>query len=117
MTDIVAVDGDVIVAVIESTEVTRDFLLVDGSTEAIISETPAETDFILIDSQGPTMVATMEDGTEFLLITPGGPPGRDGLDAETSFDLAMFTHVQAPAPHPAYDDLPDLTLLFLNGLA
>jgi hypothetical protein len=32
-------------------------------------------------------------------------------------DLALQTHVQAPLPHPAYDDIPSLKLLFENGLA
>jgi len=45
-----------------------------------------------------------------------GPRGPAGLDTGGYIDLAMTTHIQAPTPHPAYDDTPDLTLLFLNGL-
>lgn len=41
-----------------------------------------------------------------------GPPGADGLDAD---DL-MALHILDPTPHPAYDDMPSLTLLFENGL-
>ena len=46
-----------------------------------------------------------------------GPPGPPGMAGGESMDLVMTTHIQAPTPHPAYDDTPDLTLLFLNGLA
>ena len=28
----------------------------------------------------------------------------------------MTAHINAPEPHPAYDDMPSLTLLFENGL-
>ncbi|GJF04975.1 hypothetical protein [Pseudonocardia sp. D17] len=31
-------------------------------------------------------------------------------------DAVLAPHVAAPAPHPAYDDLPSLRLLFENGL-
>jgi hypothetical protein len=37
-------------------------------------------------------------------------------DVPDLIDAAITTHVQAPAPHPAYDDLPSLQLLFENGL-
>lgn len=30
--------------------------------------------------------------------------------------LALFAHTQAPSPHPAYDDTPDLSLIFQNGI-
>lgn len=30
---------------------------------------------------------------------------------------AVQDHVNAPEPHPAYDDIPSLTLLFENGIA
>ena len=52
---------------------------------------------------------------------PRGPKGDPGSnqDMEAIQDLIDTTvtgHVQAPEPHPAYDDLPSLTLLFENGL-
>jgi len=34
----------------------------------------------------------------------------------TPDQLALINHVESNAPHPAYDDLPSLTLLFENGL-
>lgn len=38
-----------------------------------------------------------------------GPAGQDTSDA-------IEAHIQDPTPHPAYDDLPSITLLFENGL-
>lgn len=38
-----------------------------------------------------------------------GPPGTDGT-------VLVSNHVVDPDPHPAYDDMPTLTLLFENGL-
>lgn len=29
---------------------------------------------------------------------------------------ALLTHIQSETPHPVYDDLPSLTLLYENGL-
>ena len=49
---------------------------------------------------------------------PQGPPGPAG-DVESVTDLiedAVTVHVEASEPHPAYDDLPSLSLLFDNGL-
>ena len=34
----------------------------------------------------------------------------------TYVDNAITEHVDADLPHPAYDDMPDLTLIFNNGL-
>lgn len=35
---------------------------------------------------------------------------------EGAVEVVLETHVQAPEPHPAYDDIPNLTLIFENGL-
>ena len=49
-----------------------------------------------------------------------GPPGVDGAvigGASPAYvDDSIAAHVNAPTPHPAYDDMPDLVLLFENGL-
>jgi hypothetical protein len=51
---------------------------------------------------------------------PKGDKGDPGLDTGGVFDVAIetaiTTHVDSPKPHPIYDDTPDLTLLFQNGL-
>lgn len=45
------------------------------------------------------------------LAVPGspGPPGESGLGA-------LQAHIEDSTPHPAYDDLPSLSLLFENHL-
>lgn len=57
---------------------------------------------------------------------PAGPPGSVGNSEEvgnavTTFleentDVILAPHINAPEPHPSYDDMPSLTLLFENGL-
>jgi len=53
---------------------------------------------------------------------PTGPQGTPGAPADdlgviqTMIDGTVQTHVSTPEPHPAYDDLPSLQLLFENGL-
>jgi hypothetical protein len=42
--------------------------------------------------------------------------GASEDSVDTAIATAMQTHVQAPLPHPVYDDMPALTLLFENGL-
>lgn len=38
------------------------------------------------------------------------------VSAVTSGDAAMSAHVSDTTPHPTYDDLPSLTIIFENGL-
>lgn len=45
-----------------------------------------------------------------------GVPGPPGNDADTQIEVVMQEHVDSPTPHPAYDDIPDLTVHFENGL-
>lgn len=67
---------------------------------------------------------------ELLLVTPGGVPGLPGPagaegpegpigppgDGSGEYlDAAMAAHVDHPTPHPAYDEGPDLILLYLNA--
>lgn len=47
----------------------------------------------------------------------GDPGSVDDLAAiQGMIDTSVTVHVVAPEPHPAYDDMPDLTLIFQNGL-
>ena len=59
----------------------------------------------------PTAEVTVRTHTS-VGVTVGGSG-----DAKTIVDEAIAAHRVAPAPHPAYDDIPDLTTLFKNGLA
>jgi hypothetical protein len=45
-----------------------------------------------------------------------GIQGDPGLDTGAAIELVLGTHIQSPTPHPVYDDTPDLTLIFQNGL-
>lgn len=46
----------------------------------------------------------------------GGSTGMDPGAVQGLIDDSIAAHVQADLPHPAYDDLPSLTILFENGL-
>ncbi len=45
----------------------------------------------------------------------GGVPGMPGADG-ASGDSAVAVHIADTTPHPAYDDLPSMVLIFENGL-
>jgi len=70
-------------------------------------------------------VAVAPSSSELLVIPvagprgergPVGPAGDDSVAVHELIDTALNTHVNAPQPHPAYDDMLDLTLIFENGL-
>jgi hypothetical protein len=42
--------------------------------------------------------------------------GLDETEVQAIVDDSIEVHVVTPEPHPAYDDLPSLTLIFQNGL-
>ena len=46
---------------------------------------------------------------------PQGPVGPQGPQGESGA-AAVATHIADTTPHPAYDDLPSLSLLFENGI-
>lgn len=53
--------------------------------------------------------------TEHIVVPgPPGPKGDDGLDSPEAIDLQ--NHIDHPTPHPAYDDMASLRLIFENGL-
>lgn len=43
-------------------------------------------------------------------------PGGDLEAVQELIDESVGAHVNDATPHPAYDDLPSLTLIFENGL-
>lgn len=55
---------------------------------------------------------TSTAGKVVVVRGPQGPQGEPG-DSGTA---ALETHIAATEPHPAYDDIADLTLIFNNGL-
>ena len=63
----------------------------------------------------------------YTVVPVAGPPGPEGPigPSGTLSDLVLISgmiedsvnsHINAPEPHPAYDDIPSLTLLFENRL-
>lgn len=50
------------------------------------------------------------------LPASSGGTGIDVEQAQELIDASVAGHVAAPTPHPAYDDMADLTLIFQNGL-
>lgn len=73
-------------------------------------ETEVDAHHIRLD----TLEASDDEQDDRLLAleAASGDPGA----VQELVDDAIETHVQAPTPHPAYDDLPSFTLLFENGL-
>lgn len=64
---------------------------------------------IRVISPAPVKVVRVSGG----IRGPAGPPG-DGAAYVTAQILA---HSLSLNPHPVYDDMPDLTAYFENGLA
>lgn len=96
-----------------------DFIVevLSGDTATLVS---AKTDSIVEVVQGAvTAQFTVKDKEiieVYLSQGPQGIPGTPGPDTSAAIVQAMSTHVQAINPHPTYDDTPDLTLLFQNGI-
>lgn len=68
----------------------------------------------LIEVVGTAVTIEVVGGpAEVVTVVEQGPQGRDG-DAATG--EALDGHIADTTPHPAYDDLPALTLIFENGL-
>lgn len=57
-----------------------------------------------------TEVAAPAEATVLVLpqAGPAGPPGAGAFELQQHIDNSL--------PHPAYDDIPTLTLIFNNGL-
>lgn len=78
---------------------------------------PAPTPLIINDSEVLTasQVSTVAlTGNYNDLINKPSP--ADTGDVPAMIAGALQTHTTSPAPHPVYDDLPSLNLLFENGL-
>lgn len=95
----------------------------------ILEGVRSDTQRILVSAQQRIVVTeeTIEvfnptTNVEVISAGPQGPPGvkgdqgEAGLDSGTVVEAMMIAHVNSPSPHPAYDDIPSLVLLFENGL-
>lgn len=68
-----------------------------------------DTGYVVVqDSRDPIIVEVN--------TTIPGPRGPQGVPGDANDGGALATHIVDTTPHPAYDDLPSLTLLFENGL-
>lgn len=71
---------------------------------------------IHIEPQTEVVVHVEGDPTLELSQVPGvGPRGPEGPIGPVDVS-GLNAHIDDTTPHPAYDDLPSLVLLFENGL-
>ena len=68
---------------------------------------------VLVDDFLPGPVTFVGDSlfSAPVQIAVPGPQGKSGID-----NAMLVQHVNADEPHPAYDDMASLTLIFENGL-
>lgn len=72
----------------------------------------------------PPVVAAPPPSSAAVLVPVAGPPGPKGDPGDLEdlsvvqelIDTTVAAHRQSAQPHPAYDDIPSLTLIFENGL-
>jgi hypothetical protein len=55
------------------------------------------------------------DGIHLWADLPSAPTSNGGSDTPVSDD-ALAAHIADETPHPAYDDIPSVVVLFENGL-
>lgn len=110
----------------------------DGSVIDVVAADASLLEVVVAEGEGDALVLDLEDAPDVevvaagdpeieiveqdslpavdhvieLIAGPQGPPGPPGMDTAG----AIEEHVNAPEPHPAYDDIPDLALIFENGL-
>lgn len=75
-----------------------------------------------------TQVIEVHPSKQSISVINAGPQGPRGEDAFIGGDISevvsdlealadqLALHIVDSTPHPAYDDIPSLTLLFENGL-
>lgn len=73
-----------------------------------VIEVTLPSSYITAEETPPAQVEVTYHATQVIEVS-GGSLQDDGL-------LALRQHVNDPEPHPQYDDLPSLSLLFENGI-
>lgn len=82
----------------------------------VITETEDVTNVVVVDLNPDPVSATIsETGVQG---PPGiqGPPGPEGPEGGTEAMDAISLHLIDETPHPVYDDMPNLVLIFDNHL-
>jgi hypothetical protein len=86
-------------------------ILADHQNRIIDQVNENEADIALV------AVTLVQHGEEIDEIRDAGGGGGVGtVVIQEMIDESVDTHVNAPLPHPAYDDLPSMKLIFENGL-
>lgn len=75
----------------------------------------APTRFVEVQAFETTInLGDIPDGT---VVDPGSPDGGSSIvTVQELIDRALQQHIDDPTPHPAYDNMPSLVLLFENKL-
>ena len=89
------------------------FLTFEPPPARVVQSGPPDCEFLVVTPGGVPGVPGPE-GPSSTTPGPPGPPGPEGPPGEGAVDIA--NHINDPTPHPAYDDIPSLVLLFENGL-
>lgn len=71
---------------------------------------------LIIEGTGEPEVLHFHNQESVVLLTSTGLPGPPGPPGPAGGEVILQQHIENPTPHPAYDDIPDLSLLFDNGL-
>lgn len=78
-------------------------------TSPSVTVTTTPMTVTVVDHAGTVTAAGGTPSVTVALAGIQGPPGAGGA-------AAVAAHEADETPHPAYDDLPSLTILFENGL-
>lgn len=71
---------------------------------------------ITADQQNDLIDQVNENTSDIALLILSGGVGPDPEEIQGMIDTSVTSHVDDLTPHPVYDDLPSLTILFENGL-
>lgn len=72
---------------------------------------------VIVDDEQPDVVVVPPLPADLVTTVPISIKGDKGDKGDSADAVQLVAdHVASPLPHPAYDDMADLTLLFENGL-
>lgn len=86
-----------------------------GGEASVVSGAPQITDISAAPTDEPVALRRGTDG----LFRPDRAAIADRptrTEVDSAIGTTMAAHVLDPAPHPTYDDIPDLTIWYRNAL-